>query len=244
MSRKSKVTTKTSIKLWHEWRAAIDVLREKYSWNELSKLHGHSERGWCASAYKHRGLLSEAMVGRGLTLAKRYIAVRDHHTNGKEQPMAAAQAKAYDIVSEFKATVTNIVDDYGISLISIGQHIGYNSAAGVSNIMNGHTRPSQTKLLRLRALAGKLADGFDPKKEHPLTDLPDGKPAPALKGRDVRDPRPAGGGAYAWMDSVSEGLLALAEEIGQAALEVPAAFRGPYTEKQNKIMELAAEFER
>lgn len=45
---------------WAEWVKKIELLREAgFGWNELSKLHGHSERGFISSAVEHRSILDE-----------------------------------------------------------------------------------------------------------------------------------------------------------------------------------------
>lgn len=209
---------KVEYKEWQRWREDINTLREVgYSWTELSVVLGHSESGYVSHAYEHRAILEPDTIRRTRELVKSR-AVQE--LLKKKQPQPPQGEDEGDDSEERKRQAREVKDalvELGLTVGEIGvQAFGYSNA----NSLTSALAPSGT---------GPPWDRI--KQAQAYLQQQNGKPS------REEEPKPAD--PWGWIDEVRDALLEQAVKVEQHATLVPEAFRGPFKEKVDALVNLA-----
>lgn len=224
---------------WALFREAIDILRDEYSWGQLSEVFGYSSRGWAQSAYDHRSIVDERDVRRALELAREHK-METTTENGAEpdvsenadQRRSTAVALVREAREEHDLTWQEL---YNL----IPQH--YSSSGSFSSVArqwsSGETTPPPDVLRDLRSGVFALRRGYQPGEE------PDAENTGSRPWDWTHDVRAVLNRVADELESCAEQqeyeLMELASLVESEAERVPPAFRGPYEDLADRLLEAA-----
>ena len=151
---------KPDYRMWIEFRAEVDRLREHYSWTQISKLAGKGNNGWAANAYEHRGITTdrdvellraiEAPVKVSKAITGEEALMKNEKGTRAGRPVGRLLTFVETV--EFRTLLVFLNERKGWTRSRIAEKIGYQSGWAVSLIMDEKNNGSIERLEAARAV--------------------------------------------------------------------------------------------